>query len=823
MAGLLRILIIQKESDYKLVAEALQRAGLNIKSHWVDNLRYFHKAIELYQWDLILSSHQLTDCLPEEALKLTADANLDIPFILVTPTISKDKLSSLFRAGAHAHIDIHNLYLLPPIIERELSEASNRKKQAKNYKNLYKSANNFRTLLENTPIPLLLLSNQHITYLNQAAKKLLQFRDDVPFSEIEAEEIFIAPPEALTSPHLNSLQQTSKPIQSTFRRQDGQEFQVEAWSSRTYHLGRPATQIIFHDITNRIADEFKLKQAANVYEYTTEGVVVMDKDANVIAVNPAFSKITGYSEHEVLGKNPGFLNSEKHTKTFYAELWETLEQKNSWQGEIWNRRKNGEVYTEWLTITSVLDDQGNTTQYVAVFSDITSIKQSQSQLEHLAHHDPLTDLPNRLLFEDRLEHAIASAKRENGHLAVMFLDLDRFKNINDSLGHTVGDALLVQVAKRLRSLLRENDTAARLGGDEFTILVENLKDPSYSAVIATKIQNQFKQPFDIFGRKLHVTASIGISLYPEDGRNVGNLTKNADAAMYQAKESGRNSYRFYTAELTQSAFERLLLETELRNAIKDDQLLLYYQPQFSIESESMTGAEALLRWRHPRMGIIPPAKFIPLAEETGLIHEIGHWALQQACEQTRRWSQMGLFTGRMAVNLSVRQIMQSDLILRFEEIIEKTNCPPKHLQFEVTEGIFMDQKELSVPVLNVFKQLGVSIAIDDFGTGYSSLSYLKHLPIDKLKIDRSFIQNMPDDQDDIAIVQAIISLGETLGLDIIAEGVETEAQQNMLKTMGCQEAQGYFYGAPMSVESFNKKLTSICEQPSQAISFFNGN
>ncbi len=304
---------------------------------------------------------------------------------------------------------------------------------------------------------------------------------------------------------------------------------------------------------------------------------------------------------------------------------------------------------------------------------------------------------------------------------------------------------------------------------------------------------------------------------------MGNLTKNADAAMYQAKESGRNNYRFYTSELTQSAFERLLLETELRNAIKDNQLLLYYQPQFCIESGTMTGAEALLRWRHPRMGIIPPAKFIPLAEETGLIHEIGHWTLQQACEQTRKWSQMGLFKGRMAVNLSVRQIMQSDLILRFEEIIEKTNCPPKQLQFEVTEGIFMGQKEMSVPVLDVFKQLGVTIAIDDFGTGYSSLSYLKHLPIDKLKIDRSFIQNMPDDKDDIAIVQAIISLGETLSLDIIAEGVETEAQQNMLKSMGCLEVQGYLYGAPMSAEALESKLTNVLGQPRQTLPFFNVN
>lgn len=819
MARLLHILLIEKEGDYRIIVEALHRAGLNINPHRVMHTRALKESLETNQWDLIISSHQLVDCPPEAALKLIREANLDIPFLLVTQSISKDRLNSLFSTGVHGHIDIDNLYLLSSIIQHALSEASERRKQARNNRILYQSASSYRMLLDNAPVPHLLLSDSHITYLNQAAKKLLGFRDDVSFSDIKAEEILIDSFDPSTSPHQNNQQDTRHPLQMTFRCRDGQEIQVEAWSSKTYHLNKPATQIIFHEITKRTAQESKLKQATNVFQNTTEGVVVMDSDADIIAINPAFCKITGYSEDEVVGKKPRFLNSEKHTRAFYTELWETLKKKNSWQGEIWNRRKNGEVYPEWLTITSVLDDQGAVSQYVAVFSDITILKQSQSQLEHLAHHDPLTDLPNRLLFEDRLEHAISLAKRENRHLAVMFLDLDRFKNINDSLGHAVGDALLVQVAKRLRNLLRENDTAARLGGDEFTILIENLETPSYSAVIATKVQNQFKRPFNIFGRKLHITASIGISLYPEDGITVGNLTKNADAAMYQAKESGRNNYRFYTTELTQSAFERLLLETELRSALKHKQLLLYYQPQFSIETGNMVGAEALLRWRHPRMGIIPPAKFIPLAEESGLIHEIGLWSLEQACKQTRKWSQLELFTGRMALNLSVRQIMQSDLILRFEEIIEKTGCPPTQLQFEVTEGLFMRQKEISVPVLNVFKQLGVSIAIDDFGTGYSSLSYLKHLPIDKLKIDRSFIENMPGDKDDIAIAQAIISLGQTLGLVIIAEGVETKSQQNMLEAMGCQEVQGYLYGSPMPVEAFEKKLTDGRGQTDQTLSF----
>ncbi len=389
MAHPLHILIIEKGNDYRLVVEALHHAGLNINPHGVTNTHSLKQSLKTNQWDLILSTHKLADCPPEATLKLIRESNLDIPFLLVTRSISKDRLTSLFSAGAHAHIDIDNLYLLPSIIQRELSEASERRKQSRNNRILYKSAYSYRMLLENAPIPHLLLSNSHITYLNQAAKKLLGFRDDVPFSDIKAEEILTNSPDQLTTSLQNNQQRTRQPIQTVFRCRDGQEIQVEAWSSKTYHLNRPSTQIIFHEVTKHTTEESQLKQATNIFQNTTEGVVVMDSSAEIIAVNPAFSKITGYPEKEVVGKKPRFLNSEKHTRAFYSELWETLKKENSWQGEIWNRRKNGEVYPEWLTITSVLDDKGTVSQYVAAFSDITTLKQSQSQLEHLAHHDPL--------------------------------------------------------------------------------------------------------------------------------------------------------------------------------------------------------------------------------------------------------------------------------------------------------------------------------------------------------------------------------------------------------------------------------------------------
>lgn len=816
MSRPLRILLIGNPIEFELATQALIRAELEIHTHRVTNKDSMFKALHEGEWDLALANHRFSGYSPEDALKLLKTAQLDIPFILISKSISKDRLTALFKAGADLHLTTDNLYLLPATIQHALETASSRRKLQNTNTTLHRSENRYRNLFYYSPVPTLILRKDRLVYTNLSARRILCLNADTPVTEIALKNILPNPPDIFSS-NLTETQDSAsiQPVNTTFRRLDGKQIQVEVWASRISHHGISYTQLIFFDTSTRHSTAQKLWQATDVFENTSEGAMITDKEANIIAVNPAFEMITGYTQEEALGKNPSLLKSGRHDAAFYRDFWETLNREGSWQGEIWNQRKNGEVYPEWLSITALQDAQGEPSQYIALFSDITSIKQSQLQLEHLAHHDPLTDLPNRLLFEDRLEHAITQAKRQHNHLAVLFLDLDRFKTINDSLGHAVGDALLVQVAKRLQHLLRENDTAARLGGDEFTILAENLEDPSYTAVIASKIQNQFKKPFDVFGRTLHVTASIGISLYPEDGEDVSNLTKNADAAMYQAKENGRNSYRFYTSELTQLAFDRLLMETELRTALKEQQLLLFYQPQFSLSTGKMTGIEALLRWNHPRLGLISPNQFIPLAEETGLIYEIGLWTLEEACTQTRKWSQMGLFAGRMAVNLSVRQIMQTDLILRFEEIIDQTGCPPKQLQFEVTEGIFMGQMDLSIPVLDVFKQLGVTIAIDDFGTGFSSLSYLKQLPIDKLKIDRSFIQELPDNSDDVAISQSIISLGQTLGLEIIAEGVETEAQQNLLKSMGCQEVQGYLYDKPMPAGEFEVKLNEEYRQTRQ--------
>ncbi len=562
------------------------------------------------------------------------------------------------------------------------------------------------------------------------------------------------------------------------------------------------------DITERKKAEIELQQLATVVKNTAEAVIVTNADNQIIAVNCAFTEITGYSEEEALGQSPRLLKSEKHQRDFYGAMWAAIESTGMWQGEIWDRRKNGEIFPAWSTISAVHDSDGNLTNYVSVFSDISSIKRSQEQLDFLAHHDPLTSLPNRVLFYDRLEHALQRAQREDQLVAVFFLDLDRFKNINDSLGHPVGDALLQNAGERITHLVRKEDTVARLGGDEFIILIEEVTEAQDAAQLAQKITEAFFAPFVIDGHELHQTVSIGISLYPQDGEDSNTLVRNADAAMYRAKEDGRNDYQFYTSALTAAVFERLTLETALRRALSRDEFILYYQPQYSLITGGLIGAEALIRWQHPDMGLVGPTRFIPLAEECGLIEPIGEWVLRSACLQMQQWLDSGLILDRIAVNVSGLQFQRHDLLATLKQVLNDSGLNPEHLELEITESYIMQKTESAIKVLDEIKQLGVSISVDDFGTGYSSLSYLKRLPLDKLKIDKSFVRDIPDDPNDEAITRAIVALGQSLQLKVIAEGIETKAQQQFLKAIGCDEGQGYLYGDPLPADEFIKQIKS---------------
>lgn len=561
---------------------------------------------------------------------------------------------------------------------------------------------------------------------------------------------------------------------------------------------------VYADVTERRLAEEKLRLSATVLEHIADGVMVIGPERQIVAVNPAFTQITGYTEGEALGKDSSLTRSERHDDAFYAELWKELASSGFWRGEIWNKRKNGELYLEWLTVSAVRDDHGVITHYVGVFSDITKVKESQEKLDHMAHHDPLTALPNRLLFHDRLHHALQRAARDHQQLAILFIDLDRFKNVNDTLGHHIGDELLKQVAIALAGKLREGDTLARLGGDEFIVLLEDVDGEFGAGHVAEKLMSMFEEPFMVSDYELFVTGSVGISLFPNDATDLNMLVRNADVAMYQAKARGRNGYQFYAPSMTGEGVERLRLEAMLRRSIEKNEIFINYQPQVEIDSGRLIGVEALVRWENPELGLVPPVRFIPLAEDTGFINQLGKWVLFEACRQMMRWQEAGLYVPKIAVNLSVKQFERGSIVNMVADILKETGLEPQRLQLEVTESVIMNTGDALV-FINDLHSIGVGLAIDDFGTGYSSLAYLKQLPVQTLKIDRSFIKDISTDVNDEAIAIAIIQLGKSLNLSVIAEGVETEEQAAFLLRHGCNKAQGYFYSRPVSSAALQEK------------------
>lgn len=567
--------------------------------------------------------------------------------------------------------------------------------------------------------------------------------------------------------------------------------------------------VSIEDITSRRENELKLSQAAAVYASTSEGVVVTDLKGNATSVNAAFSKITGYSEEEVIGKNLKLLKSDNHNRQFYNDMWTSIVNKGFWRDEIWNRRKDGSVFPELLTINAIYDESGTKTNYVAVFSDISKIKETEDKLYFLANHDPLTQLPNRLLFKDRFEQAIKNAFRNTKKVALIFIDIDRFKIINDSLGHTAGDSVLKQVANKLQQCVRSKDTVARVSGDEFVVLIEDFENVEVIAVVLDKIFNAFKDPLELGIAQNRVTVSAGVSIYPTDGHDMETLYRNADTAMYSAKEAGRNSYFYYTEELNATAMEYIEIENALHLALKQNELFLVYQPQVELNSGKLVGVETLIRWQHPTKGLIPPSIFVPIAERSGLISEIGIWVLEMACKQGKVWLDKNIDFGRIAVNASGQQLQMQTFSEKVEYIISKTGFSGDYLEIEVTETFVMKRIESSIEQLLNLKNQGIEISIDDFGTGYSSLSYLKQLPIDKLKIDQSFIKNIPEDFDDMAIVNAILAVASALNMTVIAEGVESDKHASALLKAGCHQAQGYLYSKPLVALDLETKLVKL--------------
>lgn len=565
---------------------------------------------------------------------------------------------------------------------------------------------------------------------------------------------------------------------------------------------------ITRDVTERKHAEAQIRLAGRVFEQSREGFVITDANKNIILINQSLTKITGYTVQELQGKNVAHvLNAGLHDKNFYPIIWESVSAYGYWQGEILNRRKNGEMYPKLLNISTVIDESGAVSNYVCIFSDLSQLKASEQRLEFLAHHDPLTRLPNRLLLLSRLQHGISLAQREQKQLALMMLDLDRFKNINDSFGHLTGDELLQQVAERLTATLRKTDTVARLGGDEFTILLEDIKEPEDAARIAKAIIADLNETFQLqqIG-EIRIGASIGISLFPQHGDNPEMLLQQADSALYLAKSQGRGRYAYFSEDLTIAARKRMELEARLRRAITQDELCVYYQPQVDIATGRITGAEALVRWLDPVEGMILPACFISVAEESGLIIAIGEWMLREVCNQGKRWLDEGLPPLTLALNVSSHQFIQTDIDTLVAAVLAETGFPGHCLELELTESALMDREEDSIKILNNLRAQGIRLAIDDFGTGYSSLAYLKHFPLDVLKIDKSFIDDIPNNKDDMEIATTILAIGDALGLKVLAEGVETDEQLTFLTEQGCDLYQGYLKSEAIPAAEFAKLL-----------------
>jgi len=570
--------------------------------------------------------------------------------------------------------------------------------------------------------------------------------------------------------------------------------------------GKRTVVFLATDITESKQAEIRGRLIATVFENSREGMVILDPDLRVVSVNEAFCKIADLDINNAGGQKPRFIDDLMSTSTG-TEILYALNRNAYWMGEIIGRKADGSTYPLWLTVNAVRDDSGALTNYVALLTDVSEIKRSQEELEYVATHDFLTNLPNRVLFHDRLQQAVARAIRTGTIGALFFLDLDRFKNVNDNLGHHVGDDLLKQVSTRLRKVCRATDTLARLGGDEFTLIAEGLNDTDGLAVIAEKLLQAFSDPFSLNDYKLEISVSIGISVFPKDSADVNELIKHADTAMYSAKESGRNTYRYYTQELTTSAFEYFAMEIALQKALEREEFFLVYQPQYNIMSGQLIGVEALIRWRHPDMGILSPGVFIPVAEYSGKIEAIGDWVIREVCAQCNQWDAEGLPPFTVSLNLSRKQLVLPGLHRNVQHILEETGLAGDRLEFEITESAILDQKDVAYNNITELRDMGIKMAIDDFGTGYSSMVNLKQFPLSRLKIDRSFVRDVSRDPNDEAIIRATIALGKSFNLDIIAEGVEKEEQRDFLLREGCHQVQGYLYSEPVLPEGIAELLS----------------
>jgi diguanylate cyclase (GGDEF)-like protein/PAS domain S-box-containing protein len=559
--------------------------------------------------------------------------------------------------------------------------------------------------------------------------------------------------------------------------------------------------IIFSDKREHLISERQAKMAEKLFDNSIEGIILTDRDLNIQQINKTFTEVTGYEIEDVIGKTPSILHSGQHDRDFYKNMWATLKRSGMWQGQISNQRKSGEMYLEWLSIYSIKNKNGDVINYIGLFSDLTEKRMTEDHIHNLSHYDALTGLPNRLMFMERLKQSIVLSRRTKNNFVLFFIDLDGFKKINDSLGHEAGDVLLQEISMRLNALMRESDTVCRLGGDEFTVIISGYTGMSDIVTVAKKILSELSRVVKISERSVYVSGSIGISLYPNDGEDIQELVKNADTAMYAAKDKGRNRYEFYDNEMNRRTLERLTLESCIHRAYDEQKFEVYYQPKIDLNTGSICGAEALIRWFHSaEIGFIAPSDFIPLTEETGMIIPIGEWVLRQVCKDMHEWEKKGIALFPVSINLSAVQFRDFNLIKIIDTVLNQSQIDPKYIDLEITESMLMDDIQNTLKMMNQIKKLGVSLSIDDFGVGYSSLKYLKQFPVDTLKIDKSFIDEVPASRGDCAIVKTIIDLAHNLNMKIVAEGIEKPEQAKFLLANGCYIGQGFYYSSAVTAE-----------------------
>ncbi|HMA48464.1 MAG TPA: EAL domain-containing protein [Magnetospirillaceae bacterium] len=804
-ADSLRVLYIEDSlADFSLAERRLRKEGWDIRCLRVDTLESLTDALEFGDWDLVLIDYNVPG-LPFETSHAAIYARMpDIPIILVTGSVGEESVVEMMRMGAWDVVLKVNLARLSASIRRCLREAGERRARRAAEADLKTNEERLTLALAAAELGVWewnVISDE--TWWSPQCGPVMggdiggrSFSDFLSLAH-PADSVLLQQRIAQALIERLTFEAELRVIG-----QDNHERCISCHGRPHYdENGQPVRVVgVIGDLTAKKRQERERRQAETVFASAQEGVLITDREGTIITANPAFCMLMGYEAEDVIGRNPRLFKSDQHEDDFYRDLFEQARRTGRWQGEIWTRREDGAVVPVWFSLTSVRDTTGTVSGYVATYNDISHIKRSESQLEFLSHHDPLTRLPNRTLLLSRLQSAIGRSQREGSRGAVLCLGLDRFKAINDAYGHRAGDGVLQVVAERCRERLRDGDMLARLGGDEFVVLLENLPHPDHATLVAKGLIHSLSQPIQVDGvGEVFLGCSFGISIFPDDGANAERILRNADSDLLQAKKSERGGIRFYTEQLIAAATERMTLDAGLRRALERKEFVLHYQPLVETASRRLIGVEALVRWSRPEDGLVPPGQFIPLAEETGLIVSLGAWVLEHACEQFTTWIRERRDIDILAVNLSPVQFRHPDLVKMVADTLARTGMPPERLELEITESAMMDVVETEAK-LKALKEIGVRLSIDDFGTGFSSLAYLKRFPLDKLKVDQSFVRDIPAQRADLEIVSAVIQLARTLRLDVLAEGVETETQLETLRALDCEFAQGYLFSRPVPAE-----------------------